>query len=117
MRFVASVKPNISFVAIVDVVVIKTIKEYQQPVIPGNTYSSNAALHIETSYLICFANQMTDFYRKCNTRLTWVKLGIKNTIHIQYSKSMCGVTLTMLYNYCLLSYEDVCCVHHHSACS
>ena len=30
--------------------------------------------HIETSHLICTANQMTSFYMKCNTELKWVKL-------------------------------------------
>ena len=29
---------------------------------------------METSHLICRANQMTGFYMKCNTELTWVNL-------------------------------------------
>ena len=30
--------------------------------------------HIETSHLICCANQMTGFYMKCNAWLRWVKM-------------------------------------------
>ena len=32
------------------------------------------AFHIETSHLICTANQMTDFFMKCNAWLVCVKL-------------------------------------------
>ena len=31
----------------------------------------SVAFHIETSHLICRANQMTGFYIKCNTGLKW----------------------------------------------
>ena len=33
----------------------------------------SVAFHIETSHLICTANQMTGFYMKCTTRLEWYK--------------------------------------------
>ena len=38
-----------------------------------NKFQTSAAFHIETSHLICIANQMTGFYMKCNTELRWVK--------------------------------------------
>ena len=34
---------------------------------------SSVGFHINTSDLFCTANQMTDFYLKCNTGLKWVK--------------------------------------------
>ena len=37
-------------------------------------FGPSVAFHIETSHLISIANQMTGFYRKCNTGLKWVKL-------------------------------------------
>ena len=36
-------------------------------------FSPSVAFHIETSHLICTANQMTGLYMKCNTGLKWVK--------------------------------------------
>ena len=36
-------------------------------------FQPDVAFLIETSSLICSANQMTGFYKKCNTRLKWVK--------------------------------------------
>ena len=39
---------------------------------PINTFQLSVAFHIATSHLICYANQMTGFYMKCNTRLKWV---------------------------------------------
>ena len=41
-----------------------------------NPFQPNFAYHIETSYLICIANQMTVFYMLRNTWLEWVD---KNT--------------------------------------
>ena len=38
-----------------------------------NIFQPSIAFHIETSHLICSANQMTGFYMKCNTELKWVK--------------------------------------------
>ena len=38
-----------------------------------NAFLSSVAFHIETSHLICNANQMIGSYMKCNTRLKWVK--------------------------------------------
>ena len=35
-------------------------------------FSLSVAFHIETSHLICIANQMTDFNMKCITGLKWV---------------------------------------------
>ena len=35
---------------------------------------SSVKFHVETSHLIYIANQMTDFYMKCNTGLQWVNL-------------------------------------------
>ena len=37
-----------------------------------NSFQSSAAFLIETSHLICSANQMTGFYVNCNTELKWV---------------------------------------------
>ena len=37
-----------------------------------NKFQTSVALRIETSHLICIANQMTGFYIKCNTDLRWV---------------------------------------------
>ena len=39
-----------------------------------NSFQPSVALHIETSHLVCPANQMTGFYMKCNTGLKWVKM-------------------------------------------
>ena len=36
-------------------------------ILPVNPFHASVAFHIETSYLICRANQMTGFYMKCNT--------------------------------------------------
>ena len=36
---------------------------------PFNPFHLSVAFHIETSHLICSANQMIGFYMKCNTRL------------------------------------------------
>ena len=38
-----------------------------------NQFQSSVAFHIETSHLICSANQMNGFYIKCNTWMKWVK--------------------------------------------
>ena len=38
-----------------------------------NPFQPSVAFHIETSHLICCANQMTGFYMKRNTGLKWVK--------------------------------------------
>ena len=38
-----------------------------------NLFLPSATFHIETSHLICSANQMTGFYTKWNNGLTWVK--------------------------------------------
>ena len=35
-------------------------------------FQPNVAFHIETSHLICSANQITGFYMKCNTGLKGV---------------------------------------------
>ena len=37
-----------------------------------NPFQPSATFDIETSDLICSANQMTGFYIKCSTRLKWV---------------------------------------------
>ena len=37
-----------------------------------NQFQQSDAFHIETSYLICNANQMAGSYMKCNTELKWV---------------------------------------------
>ena len=37
-----------------------------------NQIQPSVAFHIQTSHLICYVNQMTDFYMKCITRLPWV---------------------------------------------
>ena len=39
-----------------------------------NSFQPSDAFYIETSHLICSANQVTGFYMKCNTGLKWVKL-------------------------------------------
>ena len=38
-----------------------------------NPFRPSVAFYIETSYLICTANQMTGFYMKRNTGLKWVE--------------------------------------------
>ena len=38
-----------------------------------NLFKPNFPFHIETGNFICNANQMTDFYMKCDTGLKWVK--------------------------------------------
>ena len=35
-------------------------------------FQPSVVFHIETSHLICNANQMTGFHMKCNTGLRWV---------------------------------------------
>ena len=40
-----------------------------------NPLQPSVACHIETSHLVCTANQMTGFYMKCNTELNWVNQG------------------------------------------
>ena len=42
-----------------------------------NPFQPSVAFHIETSHLICTANQMTGFYLECKTGLKWV-----NSFHI-----------------------------------
>ena len=37
-----------------------------------NPFPLLAACHMETSHLICTANQMTGFYMKCNNWWKWV---------------------------------------------
>ena len=41
-------------------------------------FSPSSIFHIETSHLICAANQMTGFYMIQNNRLKWVKVKIKS---------------------------------------
>ena len=41
-----------------------------------NLFQSTVTFYIETSHLICIANQMTGFYMKCNTGMKWVNLVI-----------------------------------------
>ena len=41
-----------------------------------NPFQPSIAFHVETSHLICFANQITGFYMKCNNGLKWVNLFI-----------------------------------------
>ena len=38
-----------------------------------NPFQPSVVFHIETSHLICTANQITGFYVKCNPGLKWVK--------------------------------------------
>ena len=38
----------------------------------GNPFQPSVAFHIETSQLICTANQMNGFFMECNTGLKWV---------------------------------------------
>ena len=40
---------------------------------PFTPCQPNVAFHIETSHLICCANQMNGFYMECDNRLKWVK--------------------------------------------
>ena len=46
-----------------------------------NPFQPSASFHIETSYLVCSANQMTGFYMKRNTRLKWVKVPNSNLLN------------------------------------
>ena len=39
-----------------------------------NPFQPRVAFHIETSHLICIANQMTGFYMECITGLKWVNM-------------------------------------------
>ena len=45
-----------------------------------NPFQHSFAFHIETSHLISSANQMTDFYMKCNTELKWVDIHFINPL-------------------------------------
>ena len=40
-----------------------------------DTFQPSVTFHIDTSHLISNANQMTDFYIKCNTGLKWFNIG------------------------------------------
>ena len=40
----------------------------------SNPFHSSIVFHIETSHLISTANQMNDFYVKCNTGMKCVRL-------------------------------------------
>ena len=46
-------------------------------------FSSRVTFHRETTHLICYANQMTGYYMKCNTWVKWVNSRIP-------SKHFCG---------------------------
>ena len=61
-------------------------------------FRPSVAFHIETSHLFCSANQMTGFYMKFNTGLTWVDFNIVPNIH--------HVTLS-----CYWSYSSVTLTH------
>ena len=37
-----------------------------------NPFQHSVGIYIETSHLICTADQITGFYMKCNTGLKWV---------------------------------------------
>ena len=45
-----------------------------------NPIQSSFAFHIETSHLICSANQMNDFYMECNTVLKRVKAALEEAL-------------------------------------
>ena len=48
-----------------------------------NPFQPSVAFHVETSHLFCFAKQVTGFYMKCNTGLTFVNPFRANAL--QYS--------------------------------
>ena len=49
-------------------------------------FQSSVAFHIETSHLICNANQMIGFFMKCKTGLKWVNLQNKSMILFKQAK-------------------------------
>ena len=54
-----------------------------------NPFQPSVAINIETSQLICTANQMTGFYIKCNTGLKWVNQ-ICCSYHTETSQLICS---------------------------
>ena len=52
----------------------KWINYWKLKKLPILTHFNPVLNHIETSHLVCIANQTTGFYMKCNTRLKKVKL-------------------------------------------
>ena len=66
-----------------------TFNEYKK--LQLNPYQPSVAFHIETSYLICIANQMAGFNMKCNTELKWVNVTQK------FSHNATPLKLTMLF--------------------
>ena len=50
-----------------------------------NPFQSSAAFHMETSHLICSANQMTGFSMKKNT--VYIILGLASIVSNSYSSS------------------------------
>ena len=46
----------------------------------------SVAFHIETSHLICIANQMTGFYMKCNTGLKSVNFYCGGASNLNFTK-------------------------------
>ena len=65
-----------------------------------NPFQPNVGLRIETSHLICTPNQMTGFYKKCNTGFELGYICSKTIfIHIyQYLPKVTG----------FISNEDIC---------
>ena len=55
-----------------------------------NPFQPSVAFHIETSYLICHATQMTGFDNEYNTGLIWVKVNIP-IILINSASQLTGV--------------------------
>ena len=59
-----------------------------------NPFQSSDGFHIETSHLICIANQVTGFYMKCSPELKWFspilsKYWTKNEVSIKDLSSKC----------------------------
>ena len=51
-------------------------------------FQSSVAIHIETSHLICIANEITGFYMESNTGLKWVKIkGLTTTFAMKKESS------------------------------
>ena len=60
--------------------ILRNVAEKVEHIFVKNLFTHFSLLlrfQIETSHLICTANQLTGFYMKCNTGLKWVNLKCK----------------------------------------
>ena len=56
---------------------------FSDDVIFLSSFQPSAAFHIKTSHLICYENQMTGFYMKCNTGLKRVNYFFEEPVYMK----------------------------------